>query len=343
MCTICDALHPEAEACLYAPLTGGPKPDFATIPGTPGDDTLIGTAADDLLQGFAGNDRLDGGAGNDTMEGGSGNDTYVVDSLFDIVTEAAGQGNRDTVETALTTYTLAEEVERLTVVNASSALIYTMSGNLSDNIITGAAAARNILEGFGGDDRLIGGNRDDILFGSGGQDTLEGGDGNDELRGGVADDILRGGDGDDQMFGKSEDDLLEGGAGDDLLDGGGQADTMEGGTGNDTYVVDDENDVVTETANQGMDTVQTTLAAYALGNHLEHLTLLAAEGDPARSGTGNNRDNTITGALAAANTLAGQGGDDVITGGNTDDMLDGGKGGVTVGGTDKSELIGIGA
>ena len=48
-------------------------------------------------------------------------------------------------------------------------------------------------------------------------------------------------------------------------------DRATGGTGNDLYVVDTINDVVTEQAGQGTDTVQSFLT-YVLGSNLENLT-----------------------------------------------------------------------
>ncbi|PDS93056.1 rhizobiocin, partial [Rhizobium sp. S9] len=115
---------------------------------------------------------------------------------------------------------------------------------------------------------------------------------------------------------------ITGGAGNDLLNGGGGADSLIGGTGNDTYIVDHVGDLVTEAADEGIDTVRTTLANYTLGSDVENLTYINTV---AFVGTGNDLDNTITGG-AAADTLSGGVGNDTLNGGGGADSLIGGAG-----------------
>ncbi|GAB4370984.1 MAG: hypothetical protein Kow00121_12160 [Elainellaceae cyanobacterium] len=84
------------------------------------------------------------------------------------------------------------------------------------------------LQGVPEADSIKGDRGNDILRGLGGNDVLNGGDGND---------LLEGGDGNDRLAGDKGNDTMDGGAGDDLLfwiDGDG-SDVMLGGTGtNDT-------------------------------------------------------------------------------------------------------------
>ncbi|MGO7360382.1 protease, partial [Rhizobium ruizarguesonis] len=87
----------------------------------------------------------------------------------------------------------------------------------------------------------------------------------------------------------------------DTLDGGAGADSLIGGEGDDTYTVDNAGDLVTEAADEGADTVRTTLASYTLGSDVENLTYT---GTVAFTGTGNDLANTIRGA-AGADTLDG--------------------------------------
>jgi Ca2+-binding RTX toxin-like protein len=144
--------------------------------------------------------------------------------------------------------------------------------------------------------------------GTTGNDTLIGTSGNDILDGLAGDDVLRGLAGNDQLVG---------GAGNDLLDGGLGADTMIGGTGNDTYILDAAGDLVTEQANEGTDTVQSSLT-YTLGVNVENLTLT---GTAAINGTGNALDNILTGN-SAANSLAGGAGNDIYVVGAGDMVVE---------------------
>jgi len=136
------------------------------------------------------------------------------------------------------------------------------------------------------------------------------------LTGTAGSDVLTGGAGNDQLFGLAGNDTLQGGAGNDLLDGGAGTDTMQGGTGNDTYVVENFFDVVTEVANEGTDTVQTSLLAYQLGANVENLTLT---GTGPSAGIGNALSNVLTGNNGA-NLLDGKGGADTMAGGGGDDL-----------------------
>ncbi|NOT14571.1 MAG: calcium-binding protein [Methylotenera sp.] len=133
----------------------------------------------------------------------------------------------------------------------------------------------------------------------------------------LADDTLEGGTGSDLIRGLTGNDVLTDDIGNDTLDGGEGADTMAGGVGNDIYIVDDENDVVTElsgAANGTTDTVESYLDSYVLADNVEKLTLKGT----AISGTGNALANTLTGN-AENNILNGGAGIDTLVGGVGDD------------------------
>ena len=96
---------------------------------------------------------------------------------------------------------------------------------------------------------------------------------------------------------------------------------MFGGIGDDTYVVDISTDVITENANEGIDTVESGIS-YTLGANLENLILT---GTAAINGTGNTLDNLLKGN-SGANTLTGDAGNDILDGGAGNDTLNGGTG-----------------
>ena len=82
---------------------------------------------------------------------------------------------------------------------------------------------------------------------------------------------------------------------------------MGGGTGDDTYVVNQAGDVVTETANQGTDTVESSIT-FTLGSNVENLTLT---GTANINGMGSSANNVLLGN-SGNNTLDGGSGDDTV-------------------------------
>ena len=239
-----------------------------------------GNTADNVITGGAGNDTLNGGSGSDTLIGGLGNDVYLVDLPTDVVVENASEGT-DEVRTALTTYTLGDNIENLTYTGTAA---FTGIGNALNNVITGAVSG-DTLSGLGGNDTLNGSSGDDTLDGGSGNDTMVGGAGNDiyivdstadvvteassagtdEVRTSLASytlgsnvEILRyTGSGSFTGTGNTLANVLMGGIDNDTLNGGSGADTMIGGAGNDTYTVDALTDVVTENADEGTDEIRT--------------------------------------------------------------------------------------
>jgi Ca2+-binding RTX toxin-like protein len=312
---------------LASKITGSSGAD--TLVGTSAADRIFGLAGNDNLSGLDGDDLLDGGTGNDTLVGGLGNDTFVVDSTGDVVTEASGQGT-DTVQSSVSISALASNVENLVLTGTSP---LNGAGNTLANIITGNSAA-NTLNGSTGADTLIGGAGDDIYVVDNAGDVLTevAGEGTDLVQSTVSISALApnvenltltgtaasgtGNGLDNVITGNGSANTLNGGAGNDRLDGGAGNDTMAGNAGNDTYVVDSTGDVVTEAANEGIDTIETTvtLSIASLAN-FENLTL---SGTNAINGTGNGLNNVLTGN-SAANTLDGGAGVDSLIGAGGND------------------------
>jgi trimeric autotransporter adhesin len=295
--------------------------------------TATGNELANTLFGNSGNNTLNGLAGADSMQGGAGNDTYVVDDTGDTVIENANEGV-DLVQSGVS-YTLSAQAENLTL-TGSAAL--TGSGNDLDNLITGNSGA-NTLNGGNGNDTLDGGTGNDMMFGGAGDDTYfvnATGDQVSELANAGIDTvqssvtytlsaevenlILTGTSG-NTANGNLLDNALTGNSGANTLNGMAGADIMSGAGGNDTYMVDNVGDSVIELANQGTDTIQSSVT-FTLGAHVENLTLINAASINA---IGNALDNVLTGNTAA-NTLTGNDGNDTLNGGTGADSLFGGLG-----------------
>jgi len=282
------------------------------------DNVLIGNALANKLFGGAGNDVINGGAGGDRMVGGLGDDTYIVDNTGDIIVEAANEG-RDTVQASVN---------------------YTLSANIEEGQLIGNAAS---LTGNSLDNVLIGNAQDNTLNGMAGADTMDGGAGNDSYFVDNVGDVVIERDasptqidavnsvidytlganvewlnllGSDNLNGTGNalNNRITGNSGNNILDGGLGADFMAGGTGNDTYIVDNVNDVISETsilANE-IDTVKSSIS-WKLGANLENLTL---------TGTAN----TYAVGNELNNVLIGNDGNNEINGGAGVDTMSGGKG-----------------
>ncbi len=289
-------------------LLGGTDND--TLLGGAGNDSLSGGDGNDSLDGGAGNDSIDGGAGNDTLTGGAGNDLYYVDSTGDIVLEDSLGGTDTVLYSGTDAYTLANNVENITVTSTAYKVI---TGNSLGNVMVGSSG-------------------DDKFFGGDGADSIVGGAGNDVMYGGAGCDTLYGGDGNDHLYGNADDDV------------------MTGGAGNDFYDVYSTGDKVIEAADGGYDTVVLfSLTAYTLAANVEELDICNTSGvkatgnnldnvfygyfgaDTLDGGAGNDWINSDTGkdilyGGAGNDTLLGGGDADTLDGGAGNDYLDGGAG-----------------
>lgn len=143
------------------------------------------------------------------------------------------------------------------------------------------------------------------IFGTTASQTLTGTSANEVIYGNGGADTLNGSGGNDTLFGGSDPDFLNGGTGTDAL---------VGGAGNDTYVVDNAGDGVFENADEGTDTVQSTVT-YTLSPNVENLVLT---GSRSIHGTGNDLGNTLTGTTGS-NVLDGGAGADWMAGGRGND------------------------
>ncbi|MGO7870424.1 beta strand repeat-containing protein, partial [Rhizobium leguminosarum] len=256
----------------------------------------------------------------------------------DVINEAVNAGT-DEIRTSLAAYSIAAlvNVENLSYTGSAN---FTGTGNALANTITGGIG-NDTLNGGAGADTLIGGAGDDtyIVDNAGDSVAENAAAGTDTVKTVLASYTLgsgvenltyigtvafagTGNDLDNVITGGAAIDTLSGGIGNDTLNGGAGADRLIGGAGNDTYIVDNAGDVVTEAANEGIDTVRTNLSAHTLAANVENLTYIGAA---TFVGTGNLLDNVITGGVGA-DSLAGAAGNDTLIGGDGSDKMSGGMG-----------------
>jgi len=273
--------------------------------------TAYGGTEDDV---FTGNQVISGnfygGGGSDVfigfantvgnvvnLHGEGGDDVYRISGTNPAnAIEAAGQGIDRVVIARGLSYTLPDNIERLTVrpLTGSTTGPATLNGNDQSNLIIGYTNDETINGGIG-DDRIIAGAGDDTVNGGAGADRLSGNAGTDTLTGNEGNDTLNGGDGDDQMA---------------------------GGLGNDIYYVDSLSDSVNENAAAGNDLVRVRVDGYTLPGNVERGAIESPAGLTLH---GNGLNNVLIGGVGG-DSLFGEDGNDVIQGRNGDDSLDGGTG-----------------
>jgi Ca2+-binding RTX toxin-like protein len=278
----------------------------------------------------AANHTIDGGDGADHFEkssggtvtfvGGTGNDTFNADGGSNTLRGGLGD---DTYTIRDASNSIVESANEGTDTVLSFATSYTLAANIEN------------LQGLWDNQTLTGNGLDnEISTGEASINvTVNGGGGNDI--------ILAGG----------ETSTFNGDAGNDTLDGTGETDfnTFAGGAGDDTYILRLNggmfgSDTITENANEGIDTLQTSAASISLSAiaNVENLTGTATTSQILE---GNELNNHITGN-AGDDTLTGNAGNDDLNGGAGSDAMTGGTGDDTYhfddAGDTMSELAGEG-
>ena len=297
-------------------LDGGAGQDV--LQGGDGDDQLMGGLGDDNLTGGNGDDLLDGGAGNDSLAGGEGNDRFVFGRGYGQDTIGGFGPDGDFSTTSVNVVVMGADV-------------------LPDDVLVGRAVDPTRSELGHGDLTLgISGTTDQLLvrgfFTSRTIQQVEFSDGTiwDEQTIKEMTLSLAGTIGNDVLIGSDLDEVISGSDGDDTLDGKAGSDVLTGGLGNDTYTVDSMFDTIVEENGAGIDTVRSSVD-YALGDSLEHLTLVDPGGSLVNLGSrvfGPDPERTavIASGNAVNNVLTGNGGDNLLDGGAGDDTLFGGDG-----------------
>jgi serralysin len=279
-------------------------------------DKLLGGGSDDIIKAYEGNDYVYGRSGNDTIEGGAGNDFLYGNWGDDWL---RGDGGNDVLD-----------------------------GDLGNDILNGGHGA-DAMTGGRGNDRFYVDNTFDKVFEAADQGsdivyasisfelargqhietlgtTFQTGTSAIGLTGNEFAQRINGNNGNNILSGLAGNDVLAGYAGNDKLNGGTGADQMYGGLGNDMFYVDTPGDQVFETANQGIDTVLTSVNyALAPGQHIERFGTTFLPGTAAIRLAGNEFAQTISGN-DGANVITGGGGNDALLGYGGNDLLDGGAG-----------------
>jgi Ca2+-binding RTX toxin-like protein len=328
---------------------------------------LTGNDADNVLDGGGGDDTLTGGDGNDTYKVSEkdGFVDIVIEEVGDgIDTVELTTTSPSTIDAPLE-FQMSGDFENVENIKLMGTAIANVYGNDEDNVITGNGAVNQLEGGIGndtlygnaGNDTLAGGENDDILDGGAGADEMDGGEGNDTYYIDNAGDHLADIDGTNDTAiasvsyslvdadpienlilvgtaangtGNLGENKITGNTAANILDGREGADTLIGGAGNDTYFVDDDNDVVTELANEGTDTIKSLVEIDLTSgkyDHIENVTLLDEMVDIGQdiNATGNGGNNVISGN-SGNNELTGGGGSDTLDGGAGRDILSGGDG-----------------
>lgn len=234
-----------------------------------------------------------GTTGDDNLVGTAANDVIFAlagnDTLDggDGVDTLIGSTGNDTYIVDTTTDTLTELAGGGTD-TVQSSVTFTIGDTFENLTLTGTNAINGTGNAIG--NILTGNSNDNVLIALGGNDTLIGGDGND------------------------------------TLDGGTGVDTMTGGLGDDIYFVGAATDVINELANEGIDTVNSSVARTLSGTQLENITFT---GTANLNSNGNDSNNVMIGN-SGNNTFNGGIGNDTLDGGNGNDSLTGAAGADTL-------------
>jgi Ca2+-binding RTX toxin-like protein len=328
--------------------------------GVDGDDLLIGGTGNDHHDGGSGDDTMQGGLGNDSyivrsagdqVIEAAGQGTDLIFSFLDIdLSKFANVENVNLVTGAVAA--TGNELNNRIVGNAAANVL---DGGVGNDTLLGLGGSDTLAGGLGNDE-LDGGTGLDQMSGGAGNDTYlvddaddivieDAGEGIDTVRstvdftlsanvenliltgnaqvggGNDVDNVITAGKTASQLSGFGGNDTLNGGADRDQLDGGTGNDRMAGGGEDDTYVVDSGKDIVIEAANQGFDSIISSVD-YALGAHVEELQLV---GNVDLNGVGNTLNNVMFGN-DGGNRLDGGAGNDTLFGGDGGDLLIGGAG-----------------
>lgn len=280
--------------------------------GTEGDDTIVGVDGNDYsLNGEGGNDTLVGANGNDGFHGGAGADIMRGGAGDDHFNYVAGES---ILEDTLDGGDGFDNIHFLSKAGERLGVQLTDAMRLNIEQITG----------HDGSESFLGKDLTSAI-------TLNGGAGNDLLEGGAGGDILIGGTGSDHLIGNGGADLMIGEAGNDnfFYDPGqtNAGDYIDGGDGMDSVMFySDAGSSLSVTAQAG--SFEGIERIY--GGH-GHDTIDASSLSGQVSLAGDDGDDVLSGGTDGS-YLSGEAGNDTLVGGQGNDTLDGGAGADTMSG-----------
>jgi Ca2+-binding RTX toxin-like protein len=253
-------------------------------------------SGDDCYYGGAGNDYFVGMGGTDRLYGGEGEDTYVFNPGDGIDFIEDSEGWSMVLFGRPTGITLADlNVSYVTINSDMTSYVSNIDSpdllikyRENDAILIRGGRSENLNFQYNLQNNSIITSHSKILELAKTVQYL--GDSADCVEGSSAVDVIYGGGGDDTIFGNGGDDELYGDTGNDTLIGGLGTDLLVGGEGDDTYGVDSLADTVVESAEEGVDTIESSVD-FTLGAYVENLILT----DSAYQGIGNDESNIITG------------------------------------------------
>ena len=308
--------------------------------GLGGDDDLNGDRGDDMLYGGAGDDDLDGNDGDDTLEGGPGMDMLTggddddtasyMSSMMGVTVRLhsgqamGGDAEGDSWNFIDVMYTEVDEDGDSHEKTETVPDIESLTGSNMADILAGDSR-ENTIKGMDGDDKIYGGpgknaDNNDKLYGGPGADMVFGGAGDDTLKGDGGDDMLVGGPGADRFFGGAGSDMIYADTEDTLIVGGISNSDDTGQMADDTTTMD-----MDESGEMGaMDTLS---YAKLTGRDGVNVTVNQDDGTGATALTGTT---VITANIKGIENLIGTSEVDRLTGDGGDNVIEGGDGGDTL-------------
>lgn len=310
------------------------------LDGGDGNDYIVGGGGSDLIYGGSGNDTINGHNCSGTLTGGLGDDTYIVDDLASNQIIEAINGGNDTVELSATSLIRSLSISdfgTISIENLDASLLnadVTLTGGSNGNVLTASKGSSTLIGGDGNDTYVILDNtkvdiREDI---TGGIDTIKlssssalntldlsdfAGKNIENLDASIANHAIT-------LNGDSGNNKITGSAFEDTINGGDGTDNLLGGLGDDTYILNTNSDVITENANEGIDTLKiaavSTITSLNLNNYSNIENIDASSSNNELTLTGNSLNNIIV-AGTGSNTLIGGTGDDTYIINSGDEVI----------------------